>query len=77
MLFFALNIFAQQEQGIKTPPVQMASCQFPVSDQITVNAGKSQEFYDAGRRYWENALEGKLSSGNSPDHPRYSDRTTL
>lgn len=38
---------------------------------------KTQEYYDASRRYRENALEGKLSSGKSPDHPRYSDRTTL
>ena len=37
----------------------------------------SDNFYDASRRYRENAMEGKLSSGDSPEHPRYSDRKSL
>jgi predicted amidohydrolase len=37
----------------------------------------SDKYYDASRRYRENAMEGKLSSGDSPEHPRYSDRKSL
>jgi predicted amidohydrolase len=37
----------------------------------------SDNFYDASRRYRENAMEGKLSSGDSPEHPRYSNRKSL
>ena len=37
----------------------------------------SDKYYDASRGYRKNALEGKLSSGDSPEHPRYSDRKSL
>ncbi len=37
----------------------------------------SEKYYDASRAYRNNALEGKLSSGDSPEHPRYSDRSSL
>ena len=37
----------------------------------------SDEYYDASRRFRKNAMEGKLSSGDMPEHPRYSDRTSL
>ena len=35
----------------------------------------SAEYYDASRRFRDNALEGNLSSGKAPDHPRYQNRT--
>ena len=37
----------------------------------------SDEYYDASRRYRKNAMEGKLSSGDAPGHPRYSDRKSF
>ena len=37
----------------------------------------SAKYYDASRNFRKNAMEGKLSSGDSPEHPRYSDRKSL
>ncbi len=37
----------------------------------------SEKYYDASKPYRNNALEGKLSSDDSPEHPRYSDRKSL
>jgi predicted amidohydrolase len=35
----------------------------------------SEKYYDASRRFRQNALDGDLSSGKAPDHPRYRVRT--
>lgn len=37
----------------------------------------SDKFYDASRRFRDKAMEGKLSSGDAPDDPRYSNRSSL
>ena len=37
----------------------------------------SEDYYDASRRFRENALEGNYSSADSPDHSRYYNRTEL
>jgi predicted amidohydrolase len=34
-------------------------------------------YYDASKDFRNNAMEGKLSSGDSPEHPRYSERKKL
>lgn len=35
----------------------------------------SEKYYDASRRFRQKALDGELSSGKAPDHPRYMERT--
>ena len=37
----------------------------------------ADKFYDASRHFRENAMEGKLSSGDAPDGPAYSNRKSL
>ena len=37
----------------------------------------SEQYYDASREFRTDAMNGKLSSGDPPVHPRKSDRTTL
>lgn len=37
----------------------------------------SDKYYDASRRFRDKAMEGKLSSGDAPDDPRYSNRKSL
>jgi len=35
----------------------------------------SEKYYDASRHFRDRALEGTLTSGKAPDHPRYHKRT--
>lgn len=35
----------------------------------------TEKYYDASGRYRNNALNGTLTSGEAPDHPRYTNRT--
>ena len=37
----------------------------------------SEKYYDASRRYRDEALNGNLTSGEPPEHPRYYNRKTL
>ncbi len=37
----------------------------------------SEKYYDASRQFRDRALEGKLSSEEAPDHPRYLNRISL
>lgn len=44
---------------------------------LSAQCALSDKYYDASRRYRKNAMEGKLSSGDAPDNPKYSNRNSL